>query len=49
MQALLPKADYFQLNDWLWMGSVGQNRSSWSGDNVEYVDKAKDLFRDKWA
>jgi len=49
MEALLPGCDYFQFNEWLGMDSVGQNRSSWSRDNVEYVDKEKGFFRDKWG
>jgi len=49
MQALVPGCDYFQFNEWLGMDSVGQNRSSWSRDNVEYIDKEKGLFRDKWG
>ncbi len=48
-QALLPGCDYFQFNDWLGMDSVGQNRSSWSRENVEFVDEARGLFRDKWG
>ena len=34
MRALLPDCDYYQFNDWLGMDNVGQNRSSWSRDNV---------------
>ncbi len=49
MQALLPGCDYFQFNEWLELDNVCQNRSSWSRDNVEYVDKEKGLFRDKWG
>ena len=49
MQALLPGCDYFQFNDWLGLDNAGQNRSSWSRDNVEYIDKARGLFRDKWG
>jgi uroporphyrinogen decarboxylase len=49
MQALVPGCSYFQFNEWLGMDSVGQNRSSWSRDNVEYIDKEKGLFRDKWG
>ncbi len=49
MRALLPGCDYYQFNEWLGMDSVGQNRSSWSRDNVQYVDKEKGLFRDKWG
>ena len=49
MQALLPGSDYFQFDDWLGKDSVGQNRSSWSRDNVEYVDRERGLFRDKWG
>ena len=48
-QALLPGCDYFQFNDWFGLDNVGQNRSSWSRDNVEYVDKQRGLFRDKWG
>ena len=49
MQALLPGCDYFQFNDWLELDNVGQNRSSWSRDNVEYIDRERGLFRDKWG
>lgn len=49
MQTLLPGCDYYQFNDWLGMDSVGQNRSSWSRDNVQYIDKERGLFRDKWG
>jgi uroporphyrinogen decarboxylase len=49
MQALVPGCDYFQFNEWLGMDSVGQNRSSWSRDNVEYIDRERGLFRDKWG
>ncbi len=48
-QALLPGADYFEFNEWLGLDNVGQNRSSWSRDNVEFIDEAKGLFRDKWG
>jgi len=49
IQALVPGCDYFQFNEWLGMDSVGQNRSSWSRDNVEYIDRERGLFRDKWG
>ena len=49
MESLLPGCDYYQLNEWLEMDNVCQNRSSWSRDNVEYTDKEKGLFRDKWG
>jgi len=49
MEALLPGADYFQFNDWIGQDNVGLNRSSWSRDNVDYVDEARGLFRDKWG
>ncbi len=48
-QALLPGASYFEFNEWLGLDNVGQNRSSWSRDNVEFIDEAKGLFRDKWG
>lgn len=49
MQAILPGRDYTQFNEWLEMDNVSQNRSSWSRENVEFVDEAKGLFRDKWG
>jgi uroporphyrinogen decarboxylase len=49
MQVLLPGRTYFEFIEWLGMDSVGQNRSSWSRDNVEYIDKERGLFRDKWG
>ncbi|MGQ9576589.1 MAG: uroporphyrinogen decarboxylase family protein [Thermoguttaceae bacterium] len=49
MQALLPGCDYFQFNDWIEMDNAGLNRSSWSREGVEYVDKERGLFRDKWG
>ncbi|MFI5342308.1 MAG: uroporphyrinogen decarboxylase family protein [Candidatus Methylomirabilales bacterium] len=49
MQSLLPGCDYYAFSEWIGIDSVGQNRSSWSRDNVEYVDKEKGLFRDKWG
>ncbi len=49
IQALRPGSDYFAFNEWLGMDNVGQNRSSWSRDNVEMIDEARGLFRDKWG
>jgi uroporphyrinogen decarboxylase len=49
MDALLPGCSYFEFNEWFEMDNVSQNRSSWSRDNVEYIDKEKGLFRDKWG
>ncbi len=49
MEALLPGCDYFQFNEWIGQDNVGQNRSSWSRDNVEFIDEQKGLFRDKWG
>jgi len=49
MDALLPGGDYFQFNDWIGLDNVSQNRSSWSRENVEFVDEARGLFRDKWG
>ena len=49
MDALLPGCDYFQFNEWIGLDNVGQNRSSWSRDNVEIIDDQKGLFRDKWG
>lgn len=49
MEALLPGRDYSQFNEWAEMDNICQNRSSWSRDNVEYIDKEKGLFRDKWG
>jgi len=49
MEALLPGCDYFQFNDWIGLDNVGQNRSSWSRENVQFIDESKGLFRDKWG
>jgi len=49
MDALLPGCDYFRFNEWIGLDNVGQNRSSWSRENVEFIDEAKGLFRDKWG
>ncbi len=49
MDALLPGCDYYQFNEWFEIDNVSQNRSSWSRDNVDYIDKEKGLFRDKWG
>ncbi len=49
MDALLPGCDYFQFNDWIGLDNAGQNRSSWSRDNVDMIDEDKGLFRDKWG
>jgi uroporphyrinogen decarboxylase len=49
MQALLPGCDYYAFNEWFEMDNVSQNRSSWSRDNVDYIDKERGLFRDKWG
>jgi len=49
MDALLPGCDYHQFNDWIGMDNASQNRSSWSRDNVEFIDEEKGLFRDKWG
>ncbi len=49
IEALRPGADYYEFNDWLGMDTVGQNRSSWSRENIEFVDEARGLFRDKWG
>lgn len=49
MEALLPGCDYFQFNDWIGLDNAGQNRSSWSRENVDFIDEAKGIFRDKWG
>ena len=49
MDALLPGCDYFQFNDWVGLDNASQNRSSWSRENVEFIDEEKGLFRDKWG
>ncbi|MHB1036254.1 MAG: uroporphyrinogen decarboxylase family protein [Pirellulales bacterium] len=49
MNALLPGCDYYQFADWIGLDNASMNRSSWSRENVEYVDKEKGLFRDQWG
>jgi uroporphyrinogen decarboxylase len=49
MQALLPGGDYHAFNAWIGLDNASQNRSSWSRENVEFIDEPKGLFRDKWG
>jgi len=49
MDALLPGCDYYQFNDWIGLDNASQNRSSWSRENVEFIDEKKGTFRDKWG
>ncbi|OHB71133.1 MAG: hypothetical protein A2V70_14350 [Planctomycetes bacterium RBG_13_63_9] len=49
MDALLPGCDYFEFNDWIGLDIASQNRSSWSRENVDFIDERKGLFRDKWG
>jgi uroporphyrinogen decarboxylase len=49
MEALLPGCDYYEFNDWAGLDNASQNRSSWSRENVEFIDEKKGLFRDKWG
>ena len=49
MDAMLPGCDYFQFNDWIGLDNASQNRSSWSRENVEFIDEERGLFRDKWG
>ena len=49
MDSLLPGCDYDAFNDWIGLDNAGLNRSSWTRDNVEYVDEEKGLFRDHWG
>ncbi|RIK83731.1 MAG: hypothetical protein DCC67_05650 [Planctomycetota bacterium] len=49
IQALRPGSSYLDFNDWIGLDNVGLNRSSWSRENVDYVDREKGLFRDIWG
>ena len=49
MQALKPGCDYYEFNEWIGLDNAGLNRSSWSRDNVDYVDEEKGWFRDNWG
>jgi len=49
MDALLPGCDYYRFNDWIGLDCAGQNRSSWSRENVDMIDEERGLFRDKWG
>ncbi|MFH1266300.1 MAG: uroporphyrinogen decarboxylase family protein [Planctomycetota bacterium] len=49
MDALLPGCNYHQFNEWIGMDIASQNRSSWSRENVDFIDEEKGLFRDKWG
>jgi len=49
MDGMLPGCDYYAFNDWIDLDNASLNRSSWQRDNVEYIDKEKGLFKDKWG
>ncbi len=49
MDALLPGCDYYRFNDFIGLDNASQNRSSWSRENVEFIDEEKGIFRDKWG
>ena len=49
MQALKPGCDYYEFNDWIGLDNAGLNRSSWSRDNVDFIDEEKGWFRDNWG
>lgn len=49
MDSLLPGCDYYQFNDWIGLDNASLNRSSWSRDNVDFIDEEKGIFRDKWG
>ena len=49
IQGVAPSGDYFELVELLDLDVVGLNRSSWPKEGLEWIDKAKGLFRDHWG
>ncbi|MDP6504931.1 MAG: ATP-binding protein, partial [Planctomycetota bacterium] len=49
MDALLPGCDYYEFNEWIGLDNASLNRSSWSKENVDWVDEEKGYFRDGWG
>ncbi|MDP6118113.1 MAG: uroporphyrinogen decarboxylase family protein [Planctomycetota bacterium] len=49
MDALLPGCDYYEFNEWIGLDNASLNRSSWSKENVDWVDEEKGYFRDAWG
>jgi uroporphyrinogen decarboxylase len=49
MQGIYPGCTYYDFVERIGLDVVGLNRSSWRKDNVQFVDKARGLFRDQWG
>ncbi len=49
MEAIYPGCDYYTFADRFGLDAVGLNRSTWERDNLDWVDKERRLFRDKWG
>ena len=49
MEAIYPGCDYDQFVERFGLDAVGLNRSSWNKENLDFVDRDKGLFRDKWG
>ena len=49
MDAIYPGCDYYQFAERFGLDAVGLNRSSWNKENLDFVDRDRGLFRDKWG
>ncbi|MFP4056145.1 MAG: uroporphyrinogen decarboxylase family protein [Candidatus Brocadiia bacterium] len=49
MDAIYPGCDYHQFVERFGLDVAGLNRSSWSRENLDFVDEARGLFRDPWG
>ena len=49
MQGIFPGCTYYEFVDRFGLDVVGLNRSSWSRDDLDFVDEEKGWFRDKWG
>jgi len=49
MEAIYPGCDYYDFVERFGLDALGLNRSSWEIKNLDFVDKEKGLFRDKWG
>jgi len=49
MEAIYPGCDYYAFAERFGLDAIGLNRSTWEKENLNWVDKERRLFRDKWG
>lgn len=49
IKGVLPEGTYEELNEYLGDDCIGLNRSSWDKSKIEFIDKEKGTFRDRWG